>query len=313
MFRRNKNKGAKSQLQDDMVALTGPDVLSSSSLGADKPVSKSNKGGRFIGRRKKKIVGTGKGKSSTNVLGNSGRVAGTQPTAAAKNMQLNLARKPQTPPPTQQRHAPELVPLAVIKQPPSNNIASTTNAAATEERNLGQWKPPHRPNNILEMRESRNNDAERQSSSRSNPLAPPRSDVSRGSSVTSSSNNAVSREPSSASHRVCVSQRDTSPAQKSAAPAPFVSKPPPMVMKGGGQVSADSAVPMTRTGWSIQSNASSAMNSEHYIQSLDNLPIIRSGKVSLFIVLFLVIPRPRIHLIIHMFLYSGIPNAWCPA
>ncbi len=35
-----------------------------------------------------------------------------------------------------------------------------------------------------------------------------------------------------------------------------------------------------RSGWSIQSNASSAMNSEHYIQSLDNLPTTRAGKVS---------------------------------
>ncbi len=39
-------------------------------------------------------------------------------------------------------------------------------------------------------------------------------------------------------------------------------------------------VPRTRSGWSMQSNGSSAMNSEHYIQSLDNLPILRAGKVS---------------------------------
>jgi hypothetical protein len=39
-------------------------------------------------------------------------------------------------------------------------------------------------------------------------------------------------------------------------------------------------VPRTRSGWSLQSNGSSAMNSENYIQSLDNLPN-RGGKVSL--------------------------------
>ena len=45
------------------------------------------------------------------------------------------------------------------------------------------------------------------------------------------------------------------------------------------------AVAMTRTGWSMQSNASTAMNSENYIQSLDDIP--RAGKVSfLFCALF---------------------------
>ena len=38
----------------------------------------------------------------------------------------------------------------------------------------------------------------------------------------------------------------------------------------------------TRSGWSMQSNGSSAMNSEHYIQSLDNLSPLRGGKVSCF-------------------------------
>eukprot|EP00804_Cyclotella_cryptica_P026011 CCRYP_018193-RB/>CCRYP_018193-RB protein AED:0.04 eAED:0.04 QI:322/1/1/1/0.83/0.85/7/554/1291 len=41
------------------------------------------------------------------------------------------------------------------------------------------------------------------------------------------------------------------------------------------------AVAMTRSGWSIISNASTAMNSEHYIESLDDLPSspgVRSGK-----------------------------------
>jgi hypothetical protein len=41
-------------------------------------------------------------------------------------------------------------------------------------------------------------------------------------------------------------------------------------------------VTMTRSGWSIVSNASTAMNSEHYIESLDDLPSspgVRSGKV----------------------------------
>ena len=42
------------------------------------------------------------------------------------------------------------------------------------------------------------------------------------------------------------------------------------------------AMPMTRSGWSMVSNASTAMNSVQYIESLDNLPCspgIR-GKVS---------------------------------
>jgi hypothetical protein len=37
---------------------------------------------------------------------------------------------------------------------------------------------------------------------------------------------------------------------------------------------------MSRSGWSVQSNESSAMNSDNYIQSLDNLPSLRPGNVS---------------------------------
>ena len=50
---------------------------------------------------------------------------------------------------------------------------------------------------------------------------------------------------------------------------------------------------MTRSGWSITSNASSAMNSENYIQSLDDMPAgnaFRAGKVNFLLFIFSLIP-----------------------
>lgn len=240
------------------MALTGPDVLSSSSSGAEP----TNKGGRFIGRRKKKI-GTGKGKSTTN-LGS----AGASRTAA--NMELDLVKKP----PTQPQYTPESAPQAAMKKRPPSKNAINTNMVTVEKKNNND--PPRQfqqrqsqrqpPANVLEMRDEWNNsNIQRQSSSMKDPplLPLPSSDASKA-----SSSNVMSGISSTVSQSVAAS----SPAG--------VSKPPSMVMNGGNQVHQANPVPMMRSGWSVQSNASSAMNSEHYIQSLDNLPTVRSGKVS---------------------------------
>mmetsp|Transcript_12910 Transcript_12910/g.23763 ORF Transcript_12910/g.23763 Transcript_12910/m.23763 type:complete len:1288 (-) Transcript_12910:276-4139(-) len=273
MFRRNKNKGAKA-LGDDMVALTGPGALSSSS-GATEGTNKS-KGGRFLGRRKKKID-TGKGKSSNNVTTATAKPilsnAEREPVAsAATNINVNIiARNPQMQPQLQPQpqHAPESAPQAMKKRPPSKNVIVTTRSAAEErylqpqrsQQQKRQQKQPQqpRPTTIPEMRDSSN--IQRQSSPQNNSLLA--SDARQG-----------SRSNGNGRSGILSNVQIVAAAATAAA-----SKPPPLVSNSGGN-SVNSAVPMARSGWSVVSSASSAMNSEHYIQSLESLPTptVRSGK-----------------------------------
>ncbi|KAL7537301.1 hypothetical protein ACHAXR_007721 [Thalassiosira sp. AJA248-18] len=252
MFRRNKSKGAKANKYhgDDMVALTGPDVLSSSS-GAERTISKSKSKG-ILGRRKKK-----NGAAENNVS-----ETATSSNAAATNIaELNLGRGPQTQP----QHAQESAPQAM----PRKNVGVTGGGAGDKHRRpqpqqprLATKQPQQQSQYANALRDDKSGNMNRQSSSKNPSL--PSSDVHGSRAMPGTS-----------------SFRDVPP---NMAVVPGASKPPAnLVIHDGGSSTNNAAptngdIPMLRSGWSMQSSASSAMNSENYIQSLDNPPTLRSGK-----------------------------------
>ncbi len=269
MFRRNKAKLPKSKLEDDMVApLTGPDVLSSSSSAELSNVG----GGRKLGMRKKKHA-LEKGKDGISIA-----AGGIKNTSSRNGMtRIDPASNPRTQISIQQNNVPESAnpPQAIqTRSPPSKyNDVSTKETSGTGAR------PPPQPSAELgaliqpstknpETRDDHGN-IRRRSSSRSNSAHLPSLVYA---SELSSSND--TRKPQTAAQRVMP----VGPAS----PSTLVPKlPPPLIANGGVHVSGTAnAVPMMRSGWSMQSNDSSAMNSDHYIQSLDNLPSLRPGKVS---------------------------------
>ena len=264
MFRRNKARGAKKR-DDDTIALTGPDAISSSSDAEYASKGSSNtKGARFIGRRKKKGGG-----GNANV----GRREPADAAEATNNEPSRLVKNPLTHPQYAQESAP------VIK----NN--SVTTKGAREDHS--------QPTNTLEMKGENNSNIQRQPLSK-NPSLPAASGGGSG------NNSMPSRKGFSQNSAMVASDK------------------PHLIMNGGGSaaIPASGVVPMTRSGWSMHSNASSAMNSENYIQSLDNVPTLRKVRCSyLFVVANIVaaIIRycRRISLCLHIIYYVHLISSLC--
>lgn len=272
MFRRNKAKATKAKSDDDMVApLTGPDVLSSSSSAE---LSRSE-GGRLFGMRKKKnVIEKGKNNHATVAGGvkNTSRTNGN-------DKKIDPVRNPRTQITIQQNNVPESAPPRAIQKrpPPSKNNAFVTKAT-TEARVRPPPQPsqPHaqgelpQPSTIILETRDENSNVRRNWSSRNNPAhLPPLVDANDWGSTNDAG------KPPTVSQRV-VSVGPVAPS----AFAPAAAKPPPSSANGGKHASGTAVIPMSRSGWSVQSNESSAMNSDNYIQSLDNLPSLRPGKVS---------------------------------
>jgi hypothetical protein len=273
MFRRNKNKGTKTKLlQDDMVALTGPDALSSSSGGGERisvsTKSKKDNGGRF--RRKNKIDKLFTAAQARPTVSISGR--DQAPTAKTSNVQMNAAGHPQLHPQTQPQPAPESAPQETKNRPPSKTDEKYLQPQQRHQRKQKKRAPP---SNTLETRDETSSHIQRHSSHQSNSL-PSLDAASKG-----SSSNVVSREQSNIQ---MVAAAATAALSRPAASIRNQQRVSTSVSNERGE-SNRNAVPMTRTGWSMQSNASSAMNSERYIESLESLPLkepsVQSGKVSL--------------------------------
>jgi len=252
MFRRNK-KAKKIDDDDSVIPLTGPDTLSSSSSAE---ISKA-KGGVMGGRMGKK--------KNAVVNGKSGNASGV------KNSQINgednsMLIKPAQAPVIMQQRFPEFESKTVShkakqssKVPTNFSAHSPPQPAATQQRISSQTTAS---TISIETRET--NDVNSRSSS-INPVNPPL--------VSKLSSNNNEQTGAAVSKRALF----TGPVTSSFAPA-TTTKPPALIINGGGEQQIN--VPLTRSGWSMQSNGSSEMNSEIYIKSLENVPPLRSGKVS---------------------------------
>jgi hypothetical protein len=271
MFRRNKAKGSRAKSDDDIIApLKGPDILSSSSSAE---LSKGVGGRKFSMRKKQDLMEKGKNGYLT--------VAGGVKNASSTNgndIITDPVGNPRTQITIKQSNVqePELPPRTILKRPPplkNNSVVTnmTTNASVrpTPQPSAQQWALPQPSTKILETRDE-NSNFRRHVSSRNNPAhLPPLVDASDW----GNSNDA--RKPPPVSERVVL----VGPSAPSAfAPAAAAKPPPPLIVNGGEHVSG--TAPLTRSGWSMQSNESSATNSDNYIQSLDNVPSLRPEKVS---------------------------------
>lgn len=282
MFRRNKNKSSKSR-DEAMVSLTGGDALSSSStFDAGSPKGSGGKGGggggsRFIavGRRKKKVetdaaddvVSSASPTVISSAAGGGGGGGdasnGGRPNQGGRSQPQNVA----------QQQAQALA--ATARRPQTKTAPNGSTLPSQQPRPQQQQQPARQPAEIRD--ESENSNAVQRGnpqqqmlySNNRHPFLPPSSDPS-GAMAGLGGNYPLNGAPYHPNAAVEAGGA--------------AMKPPPQLLAMNGssrhQANGTAAVPMKRSGWSMQSNASSAMNSEHYIQSLDNLPSARSGKVS---------------------------------
>ena len=242
MFRRNKKK--KGNKSADTVALTSPQVESSSGV---EPIATKSKGkGGFLGRRKKK--GTNTNNNGNNFTRSSSKISSnndTNPTisdSSIKNVvSSNNKRQIET---------------GSIAQHDIIIPESTVNKRGTSSRN--SKKPTALPQ--LSTTQTIQQSKSQSSTRKSNSIPPPISDTNR-----SNAKNGTG----------------TSSTAKSVVVVPTSNQQPQAA--GSIQNNNTNSVPMTRSGWSMLSNESTAMNSENYIESLDNLSV-RSGKVSVYMI-----------------------------
>ena len=258
MFRRNKNKAS-----DDTISLTAGNAISSSSGIEEEPIAKKG-GGRF-GRKKKTnnnnnvhrtanakkkqlassgdTVPTG-GSATSDRSGVEKREYNNERQRQSEIGGMNISHVPKSAPPR---------PQAI-----SGNTSSKSNTNITTSKQVqGEEAHPHQLNQPIQSQSSINHGMRQ-----------------RNANINSNT----------ASMRVNASQN------RSAAPIPTRQQQQPQSMNGvaGGSrsqqqnniINNSAAVSMIRTGWSIQSNENASMNSENYIQSLDIMPTLRSGKVS---------------------------------
>lgn len=295
-----------------MVSLTAPGALSSS--GMEPRGVKKGMSGRFLGRRKKKAV---KG----NSLG--GESAGTSNNnieSLGSNLQLQM----------QPQHLPESalpqsrnIPKALKKRLPSmNNVAVPVNAVTKESY---PPPPPTRPQqqqqtkrkkkeqlrrqqpqqtNVLEM-ETRDDEKSIRSVSniQCQPTSPP---------LDASTRSSNSNAPTANSTGIVPNIQDVAAAATAAVSNPPSTSLARKLQVGGSNASADGSVLIARSGWSVTSNASSAMNSEHYIQSLDNLPAVSSPKIRSEIVSLIFCLRV-LHSSFSLLLIWQFGHAICPS
>ena len=294
-----------------MVALTGPDVLSSSSAGAgaDSGATAKAKGTRFMGRRKKKAGTATASKAATMNDGGGG--------ASTNIADLNFATQSNINMPTSTTQ-----PLHAAAQssgpPPLKDISFTGNSNATMQSAGGynsrhraqqqqQQQPPplmNTQNNHLSpisaanngtlntnLRDGSNKQQYQQLSSSTNnnlPLdARIGSNMSAISAASSTNNNNYNMKHNQSQNNINASAMTFSSAiTKAHANHISMTTTNPGSLGGGNRsmknkstanittlqqpIQNNGSQPLARSGWSITSNASSAMNSEHYIQSLDS-------------------------------------------
>ena len=258
MFRRNK-KAKKIDDDDSVIPLTGPDTLSSSSSAE---ISKA-KGGVMGGR----MLGVGKKKNAI-VNDKSGNASGVKNSQTAGENGTNIIKPAQAPVVMQQSESKSVSHKGKqmsSKVPTDSSALSPPQPAATQQRISSQTTASTKS---IETRET--NDVNSRSSS-INPINPPLE------SKLSSNNNEKTV--------TAVSKKALLTGSATSSFTPATANPPALIVNGGG--GQQSNVPLARSGWSVQSNGSSAMNSESYIKSLDNVPPLRSGKVSLFVTISL--------------------------
>jgi len=244
MFRRNKKKGNKSA---DTIALTSPQVESSSGV---EPIATKSKGkGGFLGRRKKKA--TNINNSGNNFVRNSSKISSnndTNPTISDSSIKNDVSSNNK-----------RQIETGSIAQHDIIIPESTVNKRSTSSRNNAAKKkstalPQQSTTQTIQQSKSQS------STKKSNSIPPPMSDtINRGNTKNS---------------------KGISPTAKSAAVVPISKQQPQAAgsIQNNNHINNSNSVPMTR-GWSMLSNESTAMNSENYIESLDNLSV-RSGKVS---------------------------------
>ena len=243
MFRRNKKKGIKSS---DTVALTSPQVESSSGV---EPIATKSKGkGGFLGRRKKKATNTNN--DDNNFVRNSSKISVNDTNPTISDSSINLLSS----------NNKRQIETGSIAQHDIIIPESTVNKRTTSSRNNAAKKK----STALSQRSTTQKIQQSKSQSKtkkSNSIPPPISDtINRGSTKNS---------------------KVISSTAKSAAVVPTSKQQPQAAgsIQNNNHINNTNSVPMTRTGWSMLSNESTAMNSENYIESLDNLSV-RSGKVS---------------------------------
>lgn len=248
MFRRNK-KAKQIDDDDSVIPLTGPDTLSSSSSAEISKAKGGGMGGRMLGMGKKKnaIVNDKSGNASgVKILQNSGGID-------------KIIKPAQAPVIMQQSSAPESKPVSHKRKELSSQVPTNSSALSPPQQRISSQTTASTKS--IETRET--NDVNSRSSN------PPL--------VSKLSSNNNEKTVTAVSKKALL----TGPATSSFAPA--IAKPPTLIINGGGK--QQSSVPLTRSGWSMQSNGSSAMNSESYIKSLDNVPPLHYGKVSFFAII----------------------------
>ena len=244
MFRRNKKK--KGNKSADTVALTSPQVESSSGV---EPIATKSKGkGGFLGRRKKKAT------NSTNNNGNGNKFVrssnDTNPTISDSSIKNDVISNNK-----RQIETGSIAKHDIII--PETTAVSTINKRSTSSRNNKKSTTLPQQSTTQKILQPKSQSLTKKSSS----IPPPISDTNRGNTKNS---------------------KVISSTAKSAAVVPTSKQQPQAagsIQNNNHINNYSNSVQMTRTGWSILSNESTAMNSENYIESLDNLSV-RSGKVS---------------------------------
>ena len=254
MFRRNKKKGNKSA---DTIALTSPQVESSSGV---EPIATKSKGkGGFLGRRKKKATNTNN--NGNNFTRSSSKISSnndTNPTISDSSIKNDVSSNKRQ------------IETGSIAQHDIIIPESTVNKRSTSSKNNATKKKSTalpQQSTTQTIQQPKNQSSTKKSSS----IPPPISDTTnRGKSKNSTG------IPSTAKSVAVV---PTSNQQPQAAGS---------IQNNNHINNNTNSVPMTRTGWSMLSNESTSMNSENYIESLDNLSV-RSGKVSVYMMLCVLI------------------------
>lgn len=305
MFRRKKAKGSKSKSlanDDDMVApLTGPRGLCSSSSADPVVVAKvsgassgskatsggSGGGSRFLpGRRQKNKIGED---VDENGAKHNGAAGSQQPVVTGSAAKEKLSQPQQQ----QQQQQPQQSSLGAAPRAPkltskraSKNVAPANAESSTQHQQLSTSGAHSK---LVEMRDEHENTS-RQPQYHHHPTTNTTTDSTRGGGRNSSNDFFPSGRPSQNGGAMPTTTLPTT------SPPPVLipnASNPQLFMNEGGRSGGQqqqqqhigfspggtAIVPRTRSGWSLQSNGSSAMNSENYIQSLDNLPN-RGGKVS---------------------------------
>jgi len=256
MFRRNKKK--KDNKSADTIALTSPQVESSSGV---EPIATKSKGkGGFLGRRKKKATNTNN--NGNNFVRNSSKISGndTNPTISDSSIKNDVSSNNK-----RQIETGSIAQHDIII--PETTAVSTINKRSTSNRsNKKSTALPQRSTTQKIQQQPKS----QSSTKKSNSIPPPLSDtINRGNTKNSTGISSTAKSAAVVT---------TSKQQPQAAGS----------IQNNNFNNNTNSVPMTRSGWSMLSNESTAMNSENYIESLDNLSV-RSGKVSFYMMLCVLI------------------------